>query len=94
MSQEFYFPLLPLDHRRTLQVWLTALHRYHATVPSQEPKTWSSCPASAVVDLTSIHEDTGSIPGLTQWLKDPALLWLWHRPSAVALIQPLAREIP
>ena len=23
---------------------------------------------------------------------DPALLWLWHRPAAVALIQPLAWE--
>ena len=25
---------------------------------------------------------------------DPALLWLWCRPAAVALIQPLARELP
>ena len=25
---------------------------------------------------------------------DPGLLWLWHRPAAVALIQPLAWEPP
>ena len=25
---------------------------------------------------------------------DPALLWLWHRLAAVALIQPLAWKLP
>lgn len=58
---------------------------------------------------TSIYEDESLIPSLAQWVKDlialscgvgrrlgsdSALLWLWHRPAAVAPIQPLAWEPP
>ena len=35
----------------------------------------SGC-GSAVMNLTSIQEDTGSIPGLTQWVEDLAVVRL------------------
>ena len=54
----------------------------------------SSHSVSVETNLNNTHACTGSIPGLTQWVKYPALLWLWCRPAATTLIQPLAWEPP
>ena len=62
------------------------------------PSFRSSRHGSAEMNLTSIHEDTGSIPDLAQWLKGSSIamscgvgsrhglnlvwLWLWCRLAA------------
>ena len=45
-------------------------------------------------DPMSVREDAGPTPDSTQWVKDPAWLWLWWRPAAAAPIRPLAWEPP
>ena len=40
---------------------------------SLKSDTGSSCHGLVVMNPTNIREDKGPIPGLAQWLKDPAL---------------------
>ena len=54
----------------------------------------SSHCGTAETNPAGIHEVAVMIPGLDQWVGDPALLWFWWRPAAVARIRPLAWEPP
>ena len=46
------------------------------------------------MNLTTNPEDVGSIPGLTQQVKDLAWLWLGWRLAAATPTRPLAWELP
>ena len=87
------------------EIQIKATMRYYLILDyHQKDKRGVPIVVQELTNLTSIHEDTGLIHGLTQWVRDSGvavscglghrcssdLAWLWCRPSAVALIRPLA----
>ena len=47
-----------------------------------------------VKNRASFHEDADLIPGLAQWVRNLAFLWLWCWLAVAAPIGPLAWEPP
>ena len=57
--------------------WFKAERRVHSEMLTgwflKKAENGSSCRGSVVMNPTSIHEDTCSIPGLAQWVEDLVL---------------------
>ena len=94
---------IQINHLKCTMNGFHYIHRYVQLSPhsifnhfhrlKKNPREFPLC-LSGLRTQHSVCEDVGSIPGLSQWVKDLVLLWLWHRLAAAARIRPLAQELP
>ena len=77
VHDKYFFNVSPRDQWLVPPLSLQESIEIYTTPPKKKPPYGAE--AQRVKNLTSIHEDGGSIPGLTQWVKDWHHCELWRR---------------